>query len=59
LRRGFPGSLVADHLRALWPEWSGALDGLDLDAAVQDVPTAELQRAAPRSRRGNYGERKP
>jgi regulatory protein len=29
LRRGFPAALVADRLRALWPRWSDALDGLE------------------------------
>ena len=29
LRRGFPADLVQARLRALWPRWSDALDGLD------------------------------
>jgi regulatory protein len=29
LRRGFPAGLVQDRLRALWPRWSDALDGLE------------------------------
>jgi regulatory protein len=29
LRRGFPPALVWERLRALWPRWSDALDGLD------------------------------
>jgi len=29
LRRGFPASLVHDRLRALWPQWSDALEGLE------------------------------
>lgn len=29
LRRGFPASLVAERLRALWPTWSDALAGLE------------------------------
>lgn len=62
LRRGFPGSLVADHLRVLWPEWSEALEGMDLDAAAQDPyegarePVSRGQRDAPAA--GKEGERK-
>ena len=29
LRRGYPADLVRKHLRALWPRWSDALDGLE------------------------------
>jgi hypothetical protein len=29
LRRGFPPGLVRDRLRALWPRWSDALEGLE------------------------------
>jgi regulatory protein len=29
IRRGFPAGLVSDRLRALWPRWSDALDGLE------------------------------
>ena len=29
LRRGFPAGLVHDRLRALWPRWSDALEGLE------------------------------
>ena len=29
LRRGFPGSLVRDRVRALWPSWSEMLDGAE------------------------------
>jgi regulatory protein len=29
LRRGFPAALVGERLRALWPRWSDALDGLE------------------------------
>jgi regulatory protein len=29
LRRGYPADLVSKHLRALWPRWSDALDGLE------------------------------
>jgi regulatory protein len=29
LRRGFPATLVTDRLRALWPRWSDALEGLE------------------------------
>jgi regulatory protein len=29
LRRGFPAELVGERLRALWPRWSDALDGLE------------------------------
>jgi regulatory protein len=29
LRRGFPATLVVTRLRALWPRWQDALDGLD------------------------------
>jgi regulatory protein len=29
LRRGFPADLVSARLRALWPRWSDALDGLE------------------------------
>jgi regulatory protein len=28
VRRGFPPALVAERLRALWPRWRDALDGL-------------------------------
>lgn len=31
MRRGFPGSLVHDRLRALFPRWREALDDLPLD----------------------------
>lgn len=30
LRRGFPADLVQARLRALWPRWRDALDGLDI-----------------------------
>lgn len=30
LRRGFPADLVQARLRALWPRWQDALDGLDM-----------------------------
>jgi len=29
LKRGFPATLVVARLRALWPRWQDALDGLD------------------------------
>jgi hypothetical protein len=29
IRRGFPADLVQARLRALWPRWSDALDGLE------------------------------
>lgn len=29
LRRGFPAALVHERLRALWPRWSDALEGLE------------------------------
>ncbi len=29
LRRGFPGGLVQERLRGLWPGWRDALDGLE------------------------------
>jgi regulatory protein len=29
LRRGYPADLVGARLRALWPRWSDALDGLE------------------------------
>jgi regulatory protein len=29
VRRGFPPGLVQDRLRALWPRWQDALDGLE------------------------------
>lgn len=29
IRRGFPAGLVHDRLRALWPRWSDALEGLE------------------------------
>ena len=29
LRRGYPADLVSARLRALWPRWSDALDGLE------------------------------
>jgi len=29
LRRGYPAALVGARLRALWPSWSDALDGLE------------------------------
>jgi SOS response regulatory protein OraA/RecX len=29
LRRGFPATLVVARLRALWPRWQDALEGLD------------------------------
>jgi regulatory protein len=29
LRRGFPGALVEQRLRSLWPRWSDALEGLE------------------------------
>ena len=29
VRRGFPAGLVSDRLRALWPRWSDALEGLE------------------------------
>ena len=29
LRRGYPADLVRTRLRALWPRWSDALDGLE------------------------------
>ena len=29
LRRGFPASLVQERLRALWPRWTDALEGLE------------------------------
>jgi regulatory protein len=29
VRRGFPGALVQDRLRALWPRWQDALEGLE------------------------------
>ena len=29
LRRGYPSDLVRTRLRALWPRWSDALDGLE------------------------------
>jgi len=28
-RRGFPGSLIVERLRVLWPRWSDALSGAD------------------------------
>jgi regulatory protein len=38
LRRGFPGELVAERLKALWPRHQDALDGLEpLDADVADT----------------------
>jgi regulatory protein len=30
LRRGFPADLVQARLRALWPRWQDALDGLEM-----------------------------
>jgi regulatory protein len=33
LRRGFPASLVGQRLKALWPNWSDALAGLEPAAA--------------------------
>ena len=29
IRRGFPAALVGERLRALWPRWSDALEGLE------------------------------
>jgi regulatory protein len=29
LRRGFPADLIRNRMRALWPRWSDALDGLE------------------------------
>jgi hypothetical protein len=29
LRRGFAASLVHERLKALWPRWSDALEGLE------------------------------
>jgi regulatory protein len=29
VRRGFPSALVQDRLRALWPRWQDALEGLE------------------------------
>jgi regulatory protein len=29
LRRGFPATLVSERLRALWPRWRDALEGLE------------------------------
>jgi regulatory protein len=29
LRRGYPAGLVQDRLRALWPKWEDALEGLE------------------------------
>ena len=36
LRRGFPADLVNARLRALWPRWSDALDGLEPATAPRD-----------------------
>jgi regulatory protein len=36
LRRGFPPSLVRARLRALWPRWSDALEGLEPVEIVED-----------------------
>jgi regulatory protein len=33
VRRGFPADLVHARLRALWPRWSDALDGLEPEEA--------------------------
>jgi len=29
LRRGFPAGLVSERLRALWPRWQDAIEGLE------------------------------
>jgi regulatory protein len=36
LRRGFSATLVNDRLRALWPRWADALEGLEPAEPVED-----------------------
>jgi regulatory protein len=36
LRRGFPADLVQDRLKALWPRWTDALEGLEPVATTED-----------------------
>ena len=36
LRRGFPAGLVQERLKALWPRWSDALEGLEPIATFED-----------------------
>jgi regulatory protein len=36
LRRGFPVSLVQERLKALWPRWTDALEGLEPIAVEED-----------------------
>ena len=39
LRRGFPATLILSRLKALWPRWQDALEGLepaDLEAVRED-----------------------
>jgi len=40
LRRGFPATLILSRLRALWPRWQDALDGLE-PAEPEAVPDAD------------------
>ena len=35
VRRGFPAGLVHERLRALWPRWSDALEGLEPEDATE------------------------
>jgi regulatory protein len=41
LRRGYPSGLVRERLRALWPRWQDALDGLDM--AEPDETEREIE----------------
>jgi regulatory protein len=36
LRRGFPSGLVQERLKALWPRWTDALEGLEPMAMEED-----------------------
>ena len=38
LRRGFPAGLVGERLRALWPRWQDALEGLEPPFEPADEP---------------------
>jgi 3-hydroxyacyl-CoA dehydrogenase len=40
LRRGFPATLILSRLKALWPRWQDALDGLEpaeAEAATEET----------------------
>jgi regulatory protein len=41
LRRGFPATLILSRLKALWPRWEDALEGLDPSEA--DAPGRETE----------------